>query len=140
MTLDDFKKEKIQAMKAKDSDAINALNLVINKIMLASIEKRSKGEELNDADIVSILQKAEKELIEEKEGFVKAGRTETVAGLDNQIATVKKYLPTLMSKDEIKAIVATLEDKSLPSIMKHFKANYAGKVDMKDVNEVARGI
>ena len=108
--------------------------------MLASIEKRSKGEELNDADIVSILQKAEKELIEEKEGFVKAGRMETVAGLDNQIATVKKYLPTLMSKDEIKAIVATLEDKSLPSIMKHFKANYAGKVDMKDVNEVARGI
>ena len=140
MTLEEFKKEKIQAMKAKDSDAINALNLVINKIMLASIEKRSKGEELNDADIVSILQKAEKELIEEKEGFVKAGRMETVAGLDNQIATVKKYLPTLMSKDEIKAIVATLEDKSLPSIMKHFKTNYAGKVDMKDVNEVARGI
>ena len=43
------------------------------------------------------------------------------------------------SEEEIKNIIAGLEDKSLPSIMKHFKANYTGKVDMSLVNRLARG-
>ena len=46
----------------------------------------------------------------------------------------------MMSKDEIKNIINSLEDKSVPSVMKHFKLNYAGKVDMKDVNEVLRSL
>ena len=44
----------------------------------------------------------------------------------------------MLSEQEIRDIVAKLEDKSMPSIMKHFKANYAGKVDMGLVNKVAR--
>ena len=35
--------------------------------------------------------------------------------------------------------IANLEDKSMPSIMRHFKANFAGKVDMQLVNKIARG-
>jgi len=136
MTIDDFKKEKIQAMKDHNQDAVSALNLVITKLMALIIEKRSKGEELVDADVVSIINKAEKELIEEMEGFKKAGREETVASLEKQIATVHKYLPQLMSEDEIKEVINSLEDKSVPSVMKHFKANYAGKCDMKLVNQV----
>lgn len=140
MDINFFKKEKIQAMKDRNKSAQTALDLVVNKILLATIDKRAKGEELNDADIVSILQKCEKELIEEKEGFAKAGRSENVALLEEQIATVKKYLPTLMSKEEIKAEIEKLEDKSIPSVMKHFKNNFAGKCDMKVVNEVLRSL
>ena len=44
-----------------------------------------------------------------------------------------------LSEDEIKDIIASMEDKSMPSVMKHFKANYAGKVDMSLVNKIARG-
>lgn len=138
MNIDDFKKVKIEAMKAKDKDAVTALNAVINKLMLAGIEKKAVGETLADEDVTKILQKTVNELTEERAGFEKAGRAETVASLDRQIETVKKYLPKLLSEDEIKAIIATLEDKSVPSVMKHFKANYAGKVDMKVVNETLR--
>ena len=140
MNIDDFKKVKIEAMKAKDKDAVTALNAVINKLMLAGIEKKAVGETLAEEDVVKILQKTVNELTEERAGFEKAGRAETVASLDRQIETVKKYLPQLLSADEIKAIINSLEDKSVPSVMKHFKANYAGKVDMKVVNEVLRSL
>ena len=135
MKIDDFKKVKIEAMKAHDKDAVAALNVVINKLMLAGIEKKAVGEEMTDADVTKILQKTVNELAEEREGFVKAGRAETVASLDRQLETVKKYLPKLLSAEEIKAIIEKLEDKTVPSVMKHFKTNYAGKVDMKLVGE-----
>ena len=103
MDINFFKKEKIAAMKERNKDAINAYDLIVNKILMASIDKRAKGEEIVEADIVSILQKCEKELIEEQEGFKKAGREDSVKSLDVQIETVRKYLPKLMSVEEIKA-------------------------------------
>ena len=44
----------------------------------------------------------------------------------------------MLSEEEIKAIIDAMEDKSIPSVMKHFKANYAGKVEMKLVQETLK--
>ena len=140
MTIDTFKKEKIEMMKAHNKDAVSALNLIITKIMSLTIEKRSVGEEVTEADINTLLKKAEKELIEEKEGFEKAGRAENVISLENQIETIKKYLPKMLSEDEIKNIINGLSDKTLPSVMKHFKTNYQGLADMKLVSEIAKNL
>lgn len=140
MRIEDFKKVKIEAMKAHDKNAVDALNSVINKLMLAGIEKKAAGEEMTDADVTRILQKTINELTEEREGFVKAGRVETVAALDRQLETVSKYLPKMLSDEEIRTIIDSLEDKSTPSVMKHFKANYAGKVDMRAVGNVLKNI
>ena len=142
MNIDFFKKEKVAMMKEKNKDAVSALNVVINKIMLAMIEKRAKNEEICEGDVLSILQKTEKELIEEKSGFEKAGSAyaDNVKSLENQIATIKSYLPQMMSKEEIKQVILSLDDKSVPSVMRHFKANYNGKCDMKVVNEVLRSL
>ncbi len=138
MTLEQFKKEKIEAMKQHDKDAVNALNVLITKIMNMTIEKRASNQELTEGDINSIIQKVEKELIEEKEGFEKANRLENVKSLEGQIQAIKKYLPKMLSEQEIKDIITTLEDKTLPSIMKHFKTNYQGNVDMKLVSLIAK--
>ena len=140
MTLEQFKKEKVEAMKARDKDATSALNLIITKIMNVTIEKRANNEEVTEADIATLLKKAEKELIEEKEGFEKAGRQENVISLENQIKTIQKYLPQMLSKEEITAIINGLTDKSLPAVMKHFKINYQGKADMKLVSDIAKYI
>ena len=140
MTIDEFKKVKIEAMKAKDKEAVTALNAVINKLMLAGIEKKAVGESLSDEDVTRILQKTVNELTEERAGFEKAGRAETVEALDKQIETVKKYLPKLLDEEEIKAIILSLEDRSMPAVMKLFKANYAGKVDMKLVGTVLKAL
>lgn len=138
MTLEEFKKEKIEAMKQKDKDKVSALNVIITKIMALTIERRASGLEVTSGDVDSLLQKAEKELTEEREGFIKAGREENVVSLTNQIEVIKKYLPKLLSEDEIKEIISNLEDKSMPSIMKHFKQNYQGKVDMRVVSALAK--
>lgn len=140
MRIEDFKKVKIEAMKARDKDAVDALNAVINKLMLAGIEKKAVGEEMTDADVTRILQKAVNELTEEREGFIKAGRAETVESLNRQLATVEKYLPKMLSDEEIKKIIEGLDDKTMPSVMKYFKANYAGKVDMRAVGNVLKSL
>lgn len=127
-------------MKSHDKDAVTALNALINKLMLETIEKKAAGTTLSDADVTRILQKTISELTEEREAFVKAGRVETVASLDNQIATVKKYLPKLLDEEEIRKIILSLEDKSVPAVMKHFKTEYAGKVDMRLVGTVLKSL
>ena len=93
---------------------------------------------MSDVDVVQILQKTIKELTEEKENYIKAGNVAEAENIETQKTIISKYLPQMLSEEEIKNIIAGLEDKSIPSIMKHFKAEYAGKVDMGVVNRVAR--
>ena len=140
MTLEEFKKQKIEMMKVHDKDGVSALNLIITKVMNLTIEKRSVGEEVTEADIATLLKKAEKELIEEREGFEKANRQENVISLTNQIETIKKYLPKMLEEDEIRKIIASLEDKTITAVMKHFKLNYQGKADMKMVSDIAKNL
>lgn len=134
----DIKSARIEAMKQKDKVASGVLSVVLNKIMLATIEKRKDGAELTDADVVGILQKTEKELYDERDGFVKANRPEKVAELDHQVETVKKFIPAMMSEEEIRSVIESLPDKSIGAVMRHFKSEYAGKCDMKTVGEVLR--
>ena len=135
MTLQELKKEKIEAMKARDKEAVTALNVIINKLML--IEKSGKGE-VTELDVTNAIQKTQKELLEERDAFEKAGRDDTVETLNKQIASIEKYLPKLLTAEEIDKISKGLDDKSIPSVMRYFSANYAGKVDMKMVNEILR--
>ncbi len=139
MIIDEIKKDNVQAMKDKNTIARTIYGVVVNKYMLQNIEKRKTGGELTDADMVAILQKTIKELTEEAENYSKVGNLAQVEEINAQKAILEKYLPQMMSEDEIKNIIASLDDKSMPSIMKHFKANYAGKVDMQLVNKIARG-
>ena len=140
MLLEDLKKEKVAYMKEKNKEAVNAMNALINKAMLLTIEKRKDGLDLTDADVDVLLQKTEKELIEEQVAYKNAGREETVQSLEVQLETIRKYLPKLLSDDEIKEIIRSLDDISMPNVMKYFKANYNGKVDMKRVGIVLKQI
>lgn len=135
MTLQDLKKEKIVAMKNHDKDAVAGLNVVIAKLMI--LEKSGNGE-VTETDVANAVKKSIKELQEEREGFEKAGRADSVLSLTNQINAVEKYLPKQLSEDEISAIIDSLPDKSVPFVMRHFKANYDGLVDMKLVSTLLK--
>ncbi len=140
MLLDTLKQANISALKAHDSDARSILSILLNKIKSAEIDMRTSGRELVEADIVAILVKTHKELVEERDAFANAGRAEQVATLDRQIALVASYIPAMMTVEEIVAEIATLSDKSMPSVMKHFKANFAGKCNMADVQKAIRSM
>ncbi len=139
MIIDEIKKDNVQAMKDKNTLARAIYGVVMNKVLLHSIECKKDGKEQTDADVVQILQKTIKELTEEKENYLKAGNEVEANNIEIQKEILTKYLPQMLSEDEIKNIIANLEDKSIPSVMKYFKAEYAGKVDMSIVNKIARG-
>ena len=140
MLIDEFKKAKMYALKEKNEDAKAIYSVLINKCMLALIDKREKGVEITDADYVQIVNKTLKELSDEKEAYDKAGNEAKVASISAQEEICKKYLPTMMSEEEIRNEISKLEDKSIPSVMKHFKMNFAGKVDMGLVNKIAKSL
>ena len=140
MLIDEFKKAKMYALKEKNEDAKAIYSVLINKCMLALIDKREKGVEITDADYVQIVNKTLKELSDEKEAYSKAGNGAKVTSISAQEEICKKYLPTMMSEEEIRNEISKLEDKSIPSVMKHFKMNFAGKVDMGLVNKIAKSL
>lgn len=139
MLINELEQANIAALKARDQVTRAVLSVVINRYRLNAIELKSQGKEATDADLIKIISKVIKELDEEKEGNIKTGRLEEAKAIDQQKAVIEKYLPKMMSEDEIRAVIAKLEDKSMPSVMKHFKANYDGQVDMSLVSKIARG-
>ena len=140
MIEEQIKKANIQAMKDKDTVARSFYSVLMNKFLLEKIAKGSRETALADADASNIIQKTIKELNEEKENYAKVGNTEEVAKLARQIEIASSYLPKMLSKEEIKNIILSLEDKSVPTVMKHFKANFNGQVDMRLVQEVLKSL
>ena len=140
MIEEQIKKANLQAMKDKDSVARSFYSVLLNKILLEKIAKGNREQMLPDADLSNILQKTIKEHNEEKENYQKLGKESEVAVWTRQIEIANGYLPKQLSAEEIKGIILSLDDKSIPNVMKHFKANYNGQVDMRLVQEVLRSL
>ena len=140
MLIDELKAANINAMKARDNTARAVLSVVLTKYKNQEVELRSQGKEIGDKELLAIIQKVLKELADEKEGYAKVGNQERVEAIAKQEAVLQSYLPKQLSEQEIRDIIAGLEDKSVPSVMKHFKTNYAGQVDMSLVNSVLRSL
>lgn len=140
MLFDTLKTDKVAAMKERDRERSDTLGVVISKAMLVNVEKRAKGEVLTDADVIAVLQKTEKELADEREGHVKLNREDSVKSLDRQLAIVRSYIPAMMTEEEIKSVILSLSDRSIGAVMKKFKTEYAGKVEMKKVQEVLKNL
>ena len=138
MLINELEKANIEALKNKDKTARAVLSVVINKYRVNAIELKAQGKEATDTDLIRVINKVVKELDEEKAGYEKLNRVEDAKNIESQKAIIEKYLPKLMSEDEIRKVIASLEDKSMPSVMKHFKTNYDGKVDMSLVSKIAR--
>ena len=138
MILDEIKKANMLALKEKNATARAIYSVVMTKGMLETVKKREKDEELTDADMVQILQKTIKELTYEKESYEKAVKTEQALEIEKQKEIISAYLPKMLSDDEISEIIEKQEDKTIPNIMKFFKTNYAGKVDMGRVSVVLK--
>lgn len=140
MLIDTIKKENMLALKEKNENKRAVLSVIINKYMILTTEKRGKNEEVTDEDLLKIIQKTIKELEEEKSSYLSAGRNDSATKIDDQMSYISSYLPKMLSEEEIKDIILKLEDRSIPSVMKHFKMNYGSSVDMGLVNKVLKSL
>ena len=138
MIFEDLQKANIETMKNHDKVAHEIVSLVFGKCKNEAIDKGYPDRKLPDPEALRIIQKTIKELEEEKLAFEKAERAEKVEILKAQMELLNKYLPKQLSEDEIRAIIASLENKKIPSVMKHFKANYQGQVDNSLVSKIAK--
>ena len=140
MLIDQIKAANIEALKAKDTVARGVLSVVMNKYKLQEVELKASGKEIGDKELLAIIQKTLKELADEKDGYLKVNNQERADSIARQEEILNAYLPKQLSEEEIRNIISSLEDKSVPSVMKHFKMNYAGQVDMSLVNSVLRSL
>ena len=140
MLIDEIKANNIKAMKERDNITRGVLSIVMTKYKNMEVEMRASGKEIGDKELLSIIQKTLKELSDEKEGYVKVNNQEKIDSISKQEAVLNGYLPKQLSEQEIRDIIASLEDKSVPNVMKHFKMNYAGQVDMSLVNSILRSL
>ncbi len=140
MLIDTIKKENMLALKEKNENKRAVLSVIINKYMIPTTELRAKNEEAKDEDLIKIIQKTLKELEEEKSSYLNASREDSAKKIEEQISYIASYLPKMMSEEEIKEEILKLEDRSIPSVMKHFKTNFASKCDMGLVNKVLKSL
>lgn len=140
MLIEKVEKANIEALKAHDKQARAVLTIIITRYRQLLIEARVENKEVGDIDMIRVINKVVKELSEEKEGYTKVANEEMVKAIAYQEEIAKSFLPKMLDESEILSEIAKLADKSIPSIMKHFKSNFDGKVDMGLVNRLARTI
>lgn len=138
MIFEEIKKANLQALKDKNQTARAIYSVVITKGMLETVKKREKNEELTDVDMVQIIQKTIKELKDEEESYLKANNPKEAEKVAKQKEAISKYLPAMLEEGEIFDIISGQPDKSIGAVMRHFKTNYAGKVEMSKVQEVLK--
>ena len=96
-----------EAMRAKDSVALEALRAVKSEILLAQTASGSK-EEISEADEIKILQKLVKMRKDSAAIFTEQNRADLAEPELAQIAVIEKFLPAQLSEAEVEAIVAKI--------------------------------
>lgn len=138
MIIDELKRANIEALKNKETNKRNIISVVMNKYKLLEVEAKASGKVIGDEEMSKIIAKTLKELADEKQGYVESNNSERVKLIIEQEETIKTYMPKQLDENKIREIISSLEDKSIPSVMKHFKTNYAGVCDMGLVSRIAK--
>ena len=103
MTLQETIKSQIKdAMIAKDTVRLTVLRGLTAAFMNEAITK--KVDALKDEETIAVIKRTVKQRKDSIEQFTKGGRPELAADEQAELAILEKYLPTMMSKEEIKKI------------------------------------
>jgi uncharacterized protein YqeY len=136
MLRDDINKALTEAMKARNERAVSTLRMVNSTLKNADIEARTTGKPLDDAAVLSILQKMIKQRQESVELYKKGGRDDLVKQEEEEIAVISAYLPKQMSDAEMKAAIdAAIKEtgaagmKDMGKVIGLLRGKYAGQMD-----------
>ena len=99
--------EMKNAMRTKDTIALEALRAIKSELLLAQTSSGSK-EEITEADEIKILQRLVKMRKDSAEIFTTQNRPDLAEPELAQIAVIEKFLPAQLSESEVEAIVAKI--------------------------------
>tara|TARA_X000000368_G_scaffold309078_1_gene247036 strand:+ start:1534 stop:1971 length:438 start_codon:yes stop_codon:yes gene_type:complete len=105
------------ALKNQDKTKSGVLRLLISKCKNKSI---AIGKPLEDSEVMKVLQTAAKQHKESIKLYKQGNRSDLVDQETAELGVVEGYLPSMMTEDEIKAIVLSVIDKTGASSMADF--------------------
>jgi len=130
------------AMKAGDKDRLKTVRLIMAAIKQVEVDQRI---EIDDAGVLSVLEKMVKQRRDSVEQCEKGGRDDLAAIEKAEIEVLEAYLPEQLSADEITALVdeiiaATGAEgmRDMGKVMGQIKARAAGRADMGAVSATVK--
>ena len=130
------------AMKAGDKDRLKTVRLIMAAIKQVEVDQRV---ELDDAAVLSVLDKMVKQRRDSVMQFEKGGRDDLAAIEKAEIEVLAEYLPEQLSAEELAALVdeaiaATGAEgmRDMGKVMGQIKAKAAGRADMGAVSATVK--
>ena len=130
------------AMKNQNKDLLNVVRMIKGAIQLEEINLKR---ELNDDEVVAVISKqikSRKETISELEG---SDRTDLIDQNKKEIEILEKYMPVMMSEEEINKVLDEVFAEVNPTsaadigkVMGKVSPLLKGKADMSLVNKLVR--
>lgn len=100
--------EMKEAMRAKETTRLTALRAIKSAILLAQTEKGSTSEVLSEQQELDILLKQAKQRRESLALYEQEGRTELADAEKAELEVIEKFLPKMLSEDEVKTRVSAI--------------------------------
>jgi len=143
-----IREEMVAAMKAKDEVTLRVLRSLITLFTNElTATKRTPRDELSDEEVVALVRRSVKQRHEAAAQFKVGGREDLVQREEEEAAVLVKYLPQMLSEDEIQKVVQAkkeelgVTDKSgLGKLMGAVMAELKGKADGAKVKEVIEAL
>ena len=130
------------AMKAKDRQALKAVRMILEAIKKKEIDERI---ELDDAQVMTVIQKMVKQRKDSISQFSDAGRTDLVEIEEAELEIINNYMPEQLSDEEVAAVVdKAINDsgansmKDMGKLMGMLKSQLQGKADMSLVSQLIK--
>ena len=143
--LDTLNQDLKTAMKAGDDVGKRTLRSL--KAAITRAQKDNDNQPLNDEQILKVLQKQAKQRRDSIEAYQQAGREDLVAEESAELAVIERYLPQMMSEEEIRAVAQTViaevgatGPRDTGKVMGKLMPQLRGKADGRLVNQVVRGL
>lgn len=127
------------ALKAGDRTVVSVLRLLISAVRNKEIERRARGENLVEDDVLGIVQKEIKARKESIEAYKKGQREDLVKQEKKELIILQKYLHEQLSKEELEKVVQEVVEetkadglkdmgKVIGEVMKKVKGRAEGRV------------
>ena len=133
-----------EAMKAKNTVALESLRAIKSAILLAKTEAGAT-EELTEADELKLLQKLVKQRKDSAALYSQQGREDLAQPELAQMAVIEKFLPKQLTEEEITAAVkgfiadvGATTAKDMGKVMGVASKALAGKADGKVISEIVK--
>ena len=133
-----------EAMKAKDTIALESLRAIKSAILLAKPEAGAT-EELSEADEMKLLQKLVKQRKDSAALYAQQGRNDLAEPELAQMAIIEKFLPKQLSEAEVEeavkgfiAEVGATSPKDMGKVMGVATKALAGKTDSKLISDIVK--